>query len=175
VPHTPTDSGVWRRFRAATDGFTFTREGDIFVAHVVTNAERVLETFLVLSGHLPPVIDVALEDVRTNRLWLGEDVSLIDARETVVALKTAIAQFGGVEIAFYDREDQLTLSPHLELFSYARTDRWHYLLQGNGLEEQKAVRSRRWKQSRSGFQPSPPLSLAVAAAAERLGLRARGS
>ena len=32
------------------------------------------------------------------------------------------------------------LNPHLELFIYSRTDRWLYLLEGRGLEEQARVR-----------------------------------
>ena len=53
--------------------------------------------------------------------------------------------FGGVEFAVYTSDDQLTLNPHLELFIYARTDRWFYLLQGKGLEEQA-----RWCARRAG-------------------------
>ena len=39
----------------------------------------------------------------------------------------------------------------LELFIYARTDRWLYLLQGKGLEERRLVRTNSWKLSRHEF------------------------
>ena len=45
-----------------------------------------------------------------------------------------------MELSVYTGDDQLTLNPYLELFIYARTDRWLYLLEGKGLEEQSRVR-----------------------------------
>jgi hypothetical protein len=35
----------------------------------------------------------------------------------------------------YSADDQVTLTPDLELFVYARSDRWLYILQGKGLVE----------------------------------------
>jgi hypothetical protein len=65
----------------------------------------------------------------------------------------------------------LTLNPHLELFIYARTDRWLYLLEGKGLEEQKRVRTKSWKMKREDFPDAPELTTALGATAERLGLQ----
>ncbi len=174
-------SGAWRRFRAGGDGFTFTREpdesgaGDYYTAHVVAPAERVLDAFLALTVNLPDQVDVAIDEVRSDRQWLGPDVSLAEARDEIGRLKVPLIAYGGVEIALYNREDQVTLSPWLELFIYARTDRWLYLLQGHGLEERRVLRPRRWKMSRSAFQPAPAISQAVSAVAQRLTLRARPS
>jgi hypothetical protein len=65
----------------------------------------------------------------------------------------------------------MTLNPHLELFIYARSDRWLYLLEGKGLEEQQQLRSKSWKTNRQQFPAAPELVSAVAGAVERLGLQ----
>jgi hypothetical protein len=161
---------VWKRFRSGTDTFAFWEEGDHFVAHVVANAERVVDLFHALSDHLPPAVDVVIEEVRSGRTWRGEGVALPDVRETVARLKLPLSTFGGVELAVYTSEDQLTLTPQLELFIYARTERWLYLLKGKGLEERGSVDSRSWRLPRSGFAPAPDLMGAIEAAAERLAL-----
>ena len=165
------ETSIWRRFRTGIDGFTFIKESDYYAAHVVANAERVVDLFHVLTEHLPPAVDVAVQDVRGGTSWEGEKLALPDVREAIARLKTPLASFGGVEIAVFSPEDQITLNPHLELFIYARTDRWLYLLQGKGLQEQRMVRTRSWKLKREEFPPAPELTEALDAAVERLGLR----
>jgi len=91
-------------------------------------------------------------------------------REVIARMKSPLSTFGGVEFAVYTSEDQLTLNPHLELFIYARTDQWFYILQGKGLEERRMVRTRSWRLKRSEFAPASDLVQAVATAAERLAL-----
>ena len=165
------ETSIWRRFRAGIDGFTFGKEGDHYVAHVVANAERIVDLFHALGEELPPAVDVALEDYRTSRIWEGRNVALPDVRDAIARLKVPLAAYGGVEFSVYSPEDQLTLNAHLELFIYARTDRWLYLLQGKGLQEQRMVRTRSWKLKREEFPPAPELTEALDAAVERLGLR----
>jgi len=165
------EASIWRRFRSGVDGFTFIQEADYYAAHVVANAERITDLFYVLAEHLPPAVDVFVDDLRTGRKVQGENVALPDVREALAKLKVPLAAAGGVEFAVYSPEDQLTLNQHLELFIYARTDRWLYLLQGKGLQEVRAVRTRSWKLRRGEFQPAPDLEAALAVAIERLGLR----
>ena len=165
------EASIWRRFRVSADGFTFEQETDIYTAHVVANAERVVDLFYALSEELPPAVDVVIEDFRSGRSWKGESVALPDVRESIARLKVLVARYGGVELAVYTAEDQLTLNPNLELFIYARTDRWLYLLEGKGLEEHTRLRSKSWKTSRQHFPSAPDLVNAVSAAAERLGLQ----
>jgi hypothetical protein len=165
------EASIWRRFRASADGFTFTQETEYYSAHVVANAERVVDLFYTLAEQLSPAVDIVVEDLRSGRTWKGEGVALPDVREQLAKLKTLVARFGGVEVSVYTSEDQLTLNPHLELFIYARTDRWLYLLEGKGLEEQKRVRTKSWKMKRDDFPAAPELVSAVAAAVERLGLQ----
>ena len=165
------EASIWRRFRASADGFTFTQESDYYAAHVVANAERVVDLFYTLCEQLSPAVDIVVEDLRSGRTWKGEGIALPDVREQLARMKTLLARFGGVEISVFTSEDQLALNPHLELFIYARTDRWLYLLEGKGLEEQKRVRTKSWKMKRDDFPASPELVSAVTAAVERLGLQ----
>ncbi len=164
------ETAVWRRFRASADGFTFAEEKDYYSAHVVANAERVVDLFYTLAEQLPPAVDVVIEDLRSGRTWKGDALALIDVREAVARLKQLLARYGGVEMSIFTAEDQLTLNPYLELFIYARTDRWLYLLEGTGLEEQRRLRTKSWKVARQQFPAAPDLVNAVALAAERLGL-----
>lgn len=165
------EASIWRRFRTTADGFTFGHEDDHYAAHVVANAERVVDLFYALTEHLPPAVDVLVEDLRSGRTWRGETVALPDVREQIARIKLILARYGGVELTVFTSEDQLSLNPYLELFIYARTDRWLYLLEGKGLEEQRAVRTKSWKVKRQQFPAAPELVNAVDAAAERLGLR----
>lgn len=166
-----TEASIWRRFRANADGFTFAQEDGFYSAHVVANAERVADLFYTLCDQLPPAVDVVIEDLRSKRTWRGEALPLPDVRESIARLKQLLARFGGVEFAVFTAEDQLTLNPNLELFIYSRTDRWLYLLEGKGLEEQRRVRTKSWKIARQQFPAAPDLENAVTVAAERLGLQ----
>lgn len=164
---------VWRRFRSGTDDFTFTRVGDHYEARVAANAERVVDLLHALCEQLPPAVDVAIEDVRSGRAWRGVDVALPDVREAVARLKVALAAYGGVELAVYTADDQLTLTPDLELYVYARTDRWLYILQGVGLTETLTPAPEAWRLRPEELGPAPELADALAAAAERLALEPR--
>jgi hypothetical protein len=165
------EASIWRRFRTSADGFTFEQEDDHYAAHVVANAERVVDLFYALTEHLPPAIDVVIDDLRSGRTWRGDAVALDDVREQIARIKLILARYGGIEFTVYTSEDQLSLNPYLELFIYAKTDRWLYLLEGKGLEEQRSVRTKSWKVKRQQFPAAPELVNAVDAAAERLGLQ----
>jgi hypothetical protein len=165
------EASIWRRFRTSADGFTFVQEEELYTAHVVANAERVVDLFYTLTEQLPPAIDVVIDDLRSGRSWKGEAVALPDVRESIARLKNLLARYGGVELSVYTADDQLTLNPNLELFIYARTDRWLYLLEGKGLEEQLQVATKSWKTNRQHFPAAPDLVNAVTAAADRLGLQ----
>jgi hypothetical protein len=164
------EGSVWKRFRTSLDGFTFVEEDDYYAAHVVANAERVVDLFYTLTEQLSPAVDVVIDDKRNGKTWKGDALALPDVRDAIARLKVPLAQNGGVEVSVFTPEDQLTLNPYLELFIYARTDRWLYMLEGKGLQEQRAVRTKSWKVKREDFPPAPELERAIAAAAERLGM-----
>lgn len=160
------DFSVARRFRARGDAFSFTREPSHYVAHLVANAERVVDLFLALTAHLPPAVDVVLGDARSRRSWRGERLALPDVHAALARIRGPIAACGGVEVALFTSEDQLTLDPRLELFIYARTDRWAYLLAGMGLEERATVVGRGWTPGMGGpnFPPRATAELRQALA-----------
>ena len=164
------DGSIWKRFRTSADGFTFIEEGDHYSAHVVANAERVVDLFHSLSEHLSPAVDVVIDDSRAGAVWKGEALALPDVRDAIARLKVLLSQHGGVEVSVFTTDDQLTLNQYLELFIYARTDRWLYVLQGKGLQEQRAVRTKSWKIKRGDFPAAPELDQAIQGVVERLGL-----
>jgi hypothetical protein len=164
------EASIWRRFRASSDGFTFTEEDGVFTAHVVANAERVVDLFWTLSDLLGPAIDLHIDDLRSWRSWHGESLPLTDVRDTVARLRLLLARYGGTQISLYTSEDQLSLNEHLELFIYSKSDKWLYLLEGRGLEEMGRVQPKSWKIKRQAFPAAPDLVNALASAAERLGL-----
>jgi hypothetical protein len=165
------EASIWRRFRASNDGFTFSEDDGVYTAHVVANAERVVDLFWNLSELLSPAVDVHLEELRSSRVWKGEALPLPDVRDMIARLRLLLARYGGTEISVFDAEDQLSLNAHLELYIYSRSDKWLYLLEGRGLEERQRLRQKSWKITRQSFPAAPDLMNAVAAGAERLGLQ----
>jgi hypothetical protein len=165
------EASIWRRFRASSDGFTFSEDDGVYTAHVVANAERIVDLFWTLSELLSPAIDVHIDDLRSSSTWKGEALPLPDVRDAIARLRLLIARYGGLEVSVFDAEDQLSLNPNLELFVYSRSDKWLYLLEGRGLEERSRLREKSWKMKRQSFPSAPDLMNAVATAAERLGLR----
>jgi hypothetical protein len=164
------ETSIWRRFRTSADGFSFVKEEDYYAAHIVANAERVVDLFHALLEHMPPAVDVVIEEMRGGRTWKGEALPLPDVRDALARLRGPLASAGGVEISVFTSEDQVTLNPVLELFIYARSDHWLYVLQGKGLEERRTVRTKSWKLRRHEYPDAPELVDAVAAVAQSLGL-----
>jgi hypothetical protein len=167
------ETSVWRRFRSGADDFTFVEHRDHYEARVAANAERTVDLLHALADHLPPAVDVAIEDARSGRRWLGVNVALPDAREAMARLKVPLAAYGGVELAVYSPEDQLTLTADLELWVFSRTDRWLYILQGTGLHEASALPPESWRFSADDRLEAAELDDALRAAVERLGLEPR--
>ena len=164
------DVTVWKRFRSGTDGFTFVKNGEIYEAYIAANAERVVDLFYTLSEQLAPAIDLVIEDLRSEATWRGESVALPDVRDAIARLKVPMATYGGVEISLYTPDDQLTLTPQLELYIFSRSDRWIYLLQGKGLEERVSLADRSWRSQSWDRALAPSLTAAISVAAERLAL-----
>lgn len=165
------EASIWRRFRASTDGFTFSSEGGIYTAHVVANAERVVDLFWSLSDLLSPAVDLHVEDLRSGRTWKGEALPLPDVRDMIARLRLLLARYGGTDVSIFNSEDQLSLTADSELFIYSKSDRWLYLLEGRGLEERQVLHPKSWKINRQSFPAAPDLVTALAAAAERLALQ----
>lgn len=164
------EASVWRHFRGEGDGFSFAARGGMHEAVVMANADRAVELFLALIEHLDPAVRLELEDVRTGDRWGGDDLALGDVRDAVTRLKSVLSSYAGAEVTIVSDDDQLTLTFNLEIFVYARTDRWLYLLQGKGLRRVARLRPRSWRLQRGEFAPAPEVSRALKQTAERLGL-----
>lgn len=164
------EASIWRRFRASTEAFTFVDEDGVHTAHIIANAERVVELFWMLIQLLPPAVDLHIDDLRSGRSWHGESLAIGDVRDMLAKLRLLLARFGGTQVSVYTSDDQLSLNEHLELYIYSKSDKWLYLLEGRGLEEVSELEEKSWRIGRHAFPPAPDLVNALSAAGERLGL-----
>jgi hypothetical protein len=171
--HRTPPTTVASRFRPATALFASRTERGLFVTQISAGMERSIELLHSLSEQLPPVVDLSLECLRSGRRFVGEGLSLPEVRETIARLKVPLVASGGVELTVYTPEDQLALSAMLDLWIYSRTDRWVYLLVGEGVEQVGALEPRTWKVGRDEFTGAPELVEAIEKTAERLTLRAQ--
>jgi hypothetical protein len=164
------DTPVTSRFGSDIDLFAFRREGDLYVAEIAADPEPAVDLFHTLSEQMPPLVDFSLTCLRSDRRFVGHGLSLAEVTEAVARLKVPLATSAGVEVAVYTPDEQLTLSPMLDLWVYARSDRWLYLLLGRGLEECAELPRRTWTVEPDEFTGAPELVAAVTATAERLTL-----
>ena len=155
------EASISHYFRGGGDGYVFDETDGICEALIIANADRAVELFLALAEHLPPAVQVEIEDVRSGSRWQGDGLALLDARDAVARLKPLLASHAGVEFTIFGVDDQLTLTPNLDVFVYARTDRWLYLLERAGLQERPRVRGRLWRPARGAFPPAVTLSAGV--------------
>ena len=158
------------RFRAGGDVFTFGREGDVRVARVSANGERTVELFHSLTARMGDPLSLSLECLRSRREFLGQDLARVEVREAVARLKVPLVAHAGVEVGVFTDEEQLALSALLELWIYARDDRWLPILMREGLEEVGQLPKRTWTVKRDEFAGAPEMVDAVTEAAERLTL-----
>src|SRR5688572_19142963 len=161
---------IWRHFRSSEDYFVFGRGDGCYEARVGLNADRAIDLFAALIEQMPPACSVAIDDWRTGITYEGEDLANSDVRDAIARSGNALARAAGLEISVYTDEEQLTLSANLELFLFARTDRWLYLLEGKGLRRVVRLRPRSWRLSRGEFAPSEPLARELRALVDRLQL-----
>lgn len=164
------ESVIAHRFRSVRARFSFTSGDGIFSARVFANAERAVDLFHALSGNLPPAVDVHIWDVRSEQRWSGSALALEDVRDSYARLRTPLSIFAGVEFTLVGAEDQLSLSPSLEVHVHARSDRWYYLLVGTGLLPGTPPKPRTWRLAPSEFPAAPDMRGALDRAVERLGL-----
>ena len=169
--HEPPPTQVADRFRAGEAVFATSVERGLHVVRVAAPMERTVELLHALTEQLPPVVDCAIDCLRSKRRYVGEGLSLPEVRESIARLKVPLVASGGVELAVYTAQDQLVLSPLLDLWIYSRTDRWAYLLVGEGLEQVEGIEPRAWSVGRDEFAGATELVDAVEKTAERLTLR----
>ncbi|MBM3908664.1 MAG: hypothetical protein FJ363_11405 [Gemmatimonadetes bacterium] len=168
--HTPAEQ-IAERFRADDGLFSADVEDGLHVVRVAAGMERSVDLLHALAEHLPPVVDCSIECIRSARRFVGEGLSLPEVREAIGRLKVPLVASGGVELAVFTPDDQLVLNPMLDLWLYSRTDRWVYLLVGEGLEQVEQIPARSWRVARDEFTGAPELVSAIEKTAERLTLR----
>jgi hypothetical protein len=168
--HEPPPARIAERFRSGDDVFAASVRDGMHVVHVGAGMARSVALLDALAEHLPPVVDCSIECLRSKRRFVGEGLSLPEVRETIGRLQVPLLQSGGVELTVYTADDQLVLDPMLELWVYSKTDRWVYLLVGEGLEQVTEIEPRAWRVNREEFEGAPALVNAIEKTAERLTL-----
>ena len=131
------------------------------MAEVRANPERAVELFHESGEEMRAVVDLALQRLRSGREYVGEGLQLSEVTDTVARLQVPLAASGGVELSVYSGDEQLGLSPMLDLWIYAKSDRWLYLLLGRGLEERAQLPAREWVVADDAFTGAPKLVDAV--------------
>ena len=152
---------VWRRFRDATDTYMVLRRDGLVGTRALGNAEAMVELFLALTAECLPFVTLTVDDWRNDRTWRAEGLPQVALLDAFYPLRVPLIGAGGVEFTLDTDGDQLTLSAHLEVVTWSRTDRWLYLLDRAGLRERPRVRGRLWRPDRNAFPPAGTLTAGV--------------
>ena len=163
-------SDVAYRFRSGADWFLVTEDLGVNVVRIGASSDRAVDLLHTLIASLADQVNVAMESVRDALAWKGDACNRSEVREVIARLKLLIASYGGVEIAVYSGDDQITLTPELELFIYSRTQRWRKRLLELGLEEHLQTPPVVWRPRRSQLAAAPELSDSLAMTAQKLRL-----
>lgn len=163
---------VWRRFRDASDTYVVMRRDALTGTRAIGNAEAMVELFLELIGEFPSLFTLTVDDWRSMAVWRAEGVTQAALLDGLYALRVPLSGAGGVEFTLETPDDQLSLSAHLEVVTWSRTDRWLYLLDRAGLRERPHVRGRLWRPERGAFPPANTLTAGVRTFVDTLALPA---
>jgi hypothetical protein len=158
------------RFRSSADWFVSTVLGGIVTVRVGATGERAVDLVHALAAHLPEEIRVSVEYLRDKQAWTSERVSRTDARDVLARLKLLLSSYGGVEFVLYTADDQLTLTPELDVVIYSRGKSWLRHLWRMGLEARDTLPPAAWRPNRHAMMPAAELREAIDNAVRRLGL-----
>ena len=158
------------RFRSSADWFTHSELDGIHTSIIGANSERAVDLMHTLAWQFPESVSVSISSLRDRKSWWDNACSRTETRDVLARLKLLLAGYGGVEFAIYTNEDQLTLTPELELILYSRTAKWRDRLVKIGLEERAHPPTAVWCADRSRLTPAPELLDSLAVAVKRLGL-----
>lgn len=184
VPEQPPE--VWQRFRLPDEGFEFGEAGSLYRARIVAGSQRALSHFHALIGYLASSVSLRLQDIRPVdphqpretedeqvlagfASWQGDGLDQEKVRIAMHGARGVLAREGGVEVAVFDDEDQVSLGPNLDVFVYARTARWYPLLRGLGLVRYQAIPPRSWRLRPTEFPPSEAVRRTIRDIARRFG------
>jgi hypothetical protein len=162
---------VWRRFRDASDTYAVMRRDGLIGTRALGNAEAMVELFLELVPEFPNLFALTIDDWRNSVVWRAEGVTQAALLDAFYPLRVPMIGAGGVEITLECPGDQLSLSAHLEVVTWSRTDRWLYLHERAGLAEKPRVRGRLWRPARGAFPAAGNLTAGINALAKSLAMQ----
>lgn len=162
---------VWRRFRDTTDTYAVMRRDGLVGTRAVGNAEAMVELFLALVPDFPGLFTLTVDDWRSGSVFRADNVTQSAFLDAFYPLRIPVLGAGGVEFTIDGMGEQLSLSAHLEIVTWSRTDRWLYLHDRAGLRERPRVRGRLWRPARGAFPPAPTLTAGVATLVRLLALQ----
>ena len=163
-------SEVAARFHREAEWYVASTLRELHVFRVHANSERVVELFLRLSTNLDDLVELVIVHERDGLSWRGTTRFLPAVREALGRLRWPISSYGGAEISLMTEDDQITLTPYLELVIYSRNARWSERLDGEELPRRERAPSPVFDPRAVPWAPAPALSKALAAAVERLNL-----
>jgi hypothetical protein len=162
---------VWRRFRDASDTYQVLRRDGLVGTRAIGNAGAMVELFLELVPEYPNLFTLVVDDWRQRLVWRADSVTQSALLDAMHSLRVPLIGAGGVEFTLEGGGDQLSLSAHLEVVTWSRTDRWSYLMDRAGLRERPRVRGRLWRPDRGAFPSANVLSANIRTLADTLALK----
>ncbi|MEO7360487.1 MAG: hypothetical protein ABI120_09155 [Gemmatimonadaceae bacterium] len=163
-------SDIALRFRSGADWFTQSELDGLFTCIIGANSERAVDLMHSLAQLFPELFSVSISALRERQSWWDNACARSDVRDVLARLKVLLAGYGGVEFAMYTAEDQITLTPELQLVIYSRSGKWRELLRDMGLDELAQAPPPVWCVSRDSLVPAPELSDSLMLAVRRLAL-----
>ena len=170
TPAPANSSDIALRFRSSADWFTQSELDGIFTCFIGANSERAVDLMHSLSQLFPDSFSVSISALRERQSWWDNACARTEVRDVLARLKVLLAGYGGVEFAIYTSDDQITLTPELQLIVYSRSAKWRELLLDMGLEEKAEAPPAVWCVSRNSLVPAPELSDSLMLAVRRLAL-----
>lgn len=170
TPAPANTSDIALRFRSGADWFTVSELDGLFTCVIGANSERAVDLLQSLSLEFPETFSVSISSLRERLSWWDNACSRAEVRDVLSRLRVLLAGYGGVEFAIYTSDDQITLTPELQLVIYSRSSKWRALLIDMGLEEKSKAPAPVWCVSRDALIPAPELSDSLMLAVRRLAL-----
>lgn len=158
------------RFRSAADWFTTSELDGLFTYMIGANSERTVDLMQSLAQLFPETFSVSISALRERQSWWDNACTRAEVRDVLARLKVLLAGYGGVEFAIYTANDQITLTPEVQLIIYSYSEKWRHLLLDMGLEEKAETPAPVWCVSRDSLVPAPELSDSLMLAVRRLAL-----
>jgi len=161
-------SDVARRFHRDSDWYVTSQTRDVQVYRVHANSERVVELFLRLTVYLDDLVELVITHERDGVAWRATTRFLPTVREALGRLRWPLASYGGAEVSLITDEDQITLTPLLELVIYSRHERWGARLETEGIFLRERAPKPLYNPLAVPWSPAPELSQALATVVHRL-------